>query len=629
MTYQINLTNGSLLTEIVDSSIDQIATDITLIGKNVSGYGEYINENFIKILENFANESAPNNPLVGQIWFDTAENRLKVYDGNGFRIGAGPIVSGTQPLNLSQGDVWIDSVQNQLYFYDGVDLQLAGPIYKDIQGICGYKVDDILDTDGAGKTIVKLFVKNTLLGIYSADPLPFTPAVPIPGYTGDIYTGFNQGSLPGLKWRVTATSAEGLVDVIGNIKTPANFMKTDENTATTGTLSVVNSTPLLLGSDQNLEITTDVFATIFQNNSLNANFRLRVRNNAGYQDPITVLSQTKKFGIFKTNPAYTLDVGGDCRIAGNLVVDGGTTSISTTNLSIQDHQIELALNDDSSVSDSYADQGGIVLRGTTNHTILWDQATTAWKTSENFNLTSTSGTTPRYYRINGLPVIGFTGSIYELGAAITSAPGITSIGVQSSFVVDNLSMNDNTITAIDGPVVSGGSIDIRIEPKGAGNVELVGSPRITGMADPVFATDATTKQYVENYVRARNICLSMDITGLNNTQIADQLEQIAPASYYDLGTECRVHCTTQIISYPAVAIATTVSPVTTGDIVKEYIDVDKSDNAGPQPSEPVLKDITVNPLNLGLATVTVTRINKLFVLTSDSTTSIWQHVVDY
>lgn len=122
MTYQINLTNGSLLTEIVDSSIDQIATDITLIGKNVSGYGEYLNENFVKILENFANESAPNNPLVGQIWFDTAENRLKVYDGNGFRIGAGPIVSGTQPSNLSQGDIWIDSVQNQLYFYDGVDL---------------------------------------------------------------------------------------------------------------------------------------------------------------------------------------------------------------------------------------------------------------------------------------------------------------------------------------------------------------------------------------------------------------------------------------------------------------------------------------------------------------------------
>ena len=128
MSYKINRTDGSLLAEIVDSAIDQTATDLTLIGKNVSGYGEIINENFVKLLENFANTSAPNNPIAGQIWFDTAQNRLKVYDGNGFRIGSGPIVTGTPPTNLVQGDIWIDSVENQLHFFDGVDLQLAGPI---------------------------------------------------------------------------------------------------------------------------------------------------------------------------------------------------------------------------------------------------------------------------------------------------------------------------------------------------------------------------------------------------------------------------------------------------------------------------------------------------------------------
>lgn len=85
MTYKINKTDGSLITEVIDSAIDQTATDITLIGKNVSGYGEFINENFVKILENFANTSQPNNPLAGQLWFDTSENRLKVYDGLGFK----------------------------------------------------------------------------------------------------------------------------------------------------------------------------------------------------------------------------------------------------------------------------------------------------------------------------------------------------------------------------------------------------------------------------------------------------------------------------------------------------------------------------------------------------------------
>ena len=49
MAYKINKTDGSLLTEIVDSTIDQTASDLTLIGKNVSGFGECINENFIKL----------------------------------------------------------------------------------------------------------------------------------------------------------------------------------------------------------------------------------------------------------------------------------------------------------------------------------------------------------------------------------------------------------------------------------------------------------------------------------------------------------------------------------------------------------------------------------------------------
>lgn len=254
MTYKINKTDGSLLTEIIDSSIDQTATDITLIGKNVSGYGEFINENFIKILENFANTSQPNNPIIGQLWFDTADNRLKVYDGNGFKNGSGPIVAGTQPTNLIQGDLWIDSNENQLYFYDGTDLQLAGPVYKNTQGISGFEVETIYDVNGVPRVIVKLWVAQVLLGIFSKEVLPFTPVQEIPGFAGEINPGFNQSTLSGIKFNVTSSAADALIDPLGESRTTESFMKTYGNSLTIGSVTIQNSQPLFLGPSSDYEI---------------------------------------------------------------------------------------------------------------------------------------------------------------------------------------------------------------------------------------------------------------------------------------------------------------------------------------------------------------------------------------
>lgn len=263
MTYKINKTDGSLLAEIIDSSVDQTASDITLIGKNVSGYGEFINENFVKILENFANTSQPNNPVVGQIWFDTADNRLKVYDGNGFKNGSGPIVSGTQPTNLIQGDFWINSAENQLYFYDGTDLQLAGPLYKDSQGISGFEVETIYDVNSVPRVIVKLWVGQVLLGIFSKEVLPFTPVNEIPGFSGEIGPGFNQSTLSGLKFNVTSASSDALIDPLGEIRTTEDFMSTYKNTLTIGTVTInsSNSAQLILGQSSDYEIRVETALT--------------------------------------------------------------------------------------------------------------------------------------------------------------------------------------------------------------------------------------------------------------------------------------------------------------------------------------------------------------------------------
>ena len=146
MSYRINRTDGELLIDLTDGIIDSTTTDLTLIGKNYKGFGEYFNENFVKLLENFASTSQPTNPMVGQMWYDKQDARLKVYDGTVFKAASGSVVAASQPSNLTTGDIWIDNENNKLYLWDGTDLVLVGPNYDAGQGKTGFETASQLDT---------------------------------------------------------------------------------------------------------------------------------------------------------------------------------------------------------------------------------------------------------------------------------------------------------------------------------------------------------------------------------------------------------------------------------------------------------------------------------------------------
>jgi len=88
MAYNINLSKGDLLTVVEDGTADISSASVALVGKNFPGYGEYINENFVHMVENFAGTNAPANQLTGQLWYDTANNVLKVWDATAW-ISAG------------------------------------------------------------------------------------------------------------------------------------------------------------------------------------------------------------------------------------------------------------------------------------------------------------------------------------------------------------------------------------------------------------------------------------------------------------------------------------------------------------------------------------------------------------
>ena len=107
-------------------------------------------------------------------------------------------------------------------------------------------------------------------------------------------------------------------------------------------------------------------------------------------------------------------------ISGNLTVDGTTTNINSTNLVVEDKNI--VLGDTGTPTDTTADGGGLTLKGATDKTFNWVDATDAWTSSENFNLL-----TGKVYEIAGTSVLSGT----TLGSGVTGS-SLTSVGTITS-----------------------------------------------------------------------------------------------------------------------------------------------------------------------------------------------------
>jgi len=131
MPYTLDRFDGTTLVTLADGVVDN-TTDLQLVGRNVAGYGEIQNENFIKLLENFARaDTPPSKPLVGQLWFDKNQDKFRpaVFDGTQWRTLGVVQVTSVEPNNRKEGDLWWDSTNNQLYGWtaDGDQHVLIGP----------------------------------------------------------------------------------------------------------------------------------------------------------------------------------------------------------------------------------------------------------------------------------------------------------------------------------------------------------------------------------------------------------------------------------------------------------------------------------------------------------------------
>lgn len=169
MSYQLDRFNGTFLVNVNDGSIETNSTDIRFVGKNYAGYGEVQNENFLHLLESFANTTPPPRAISGQIWYDSLNKKLRYYDGARFRLAGGAETGTIAPSGLVEGEFWFDTSSKQLYTWSGTEFVLIGPEASPELGVAAASPQVVKDTLGTNHTILRFFAGGRVIALISED----------------------------------------------------------------------------------------------------------------------------------------------------------------------------------------------------------------------------------------------------------------------------------------------------------------------------------------------------------------------------------------------------------------------------------------------------------------------------
>ena len=330
MAYKINNTFGTLLVTLADGTIDVATTDLTLIGKGYAGFGEKLNENLVKLLENFNNTSAPANKVQGQMWYDKTNNQINVYTGSKWKPVGSTSNSATAPTNAVQGDMWFDTTNTQLYVYTGSAWTLIGPTTVAGSGVTQVFAESPEDNTGVKRSILKMVANDTVVGVVSN--LAFTPSSTETLGAALVSAGFSsiaQGiqlssTVSSAKFRGTATDSDALGGVAA-----AHYLRSNANETTSGTLGILTDTGLTIGagSDVTMSLSSDDF-TIAQTTQ-DKDIIFTVNDGGTTKEALRITGATGRIEHLRV---------------GDLTVDGTNTIINTSTLSVEDNIIELNRN---------------------------------------------------------------------------------------------------------------------------------------------------------------------------------------------------------------------------------------------------------------------------------------------
>jgi hypothetical protein len=249
-SYEVRFSDPSKLDAIIvpamPPGINTVDTSLSLVGRGYPNYGQKIAENFLHLLENFSSALPPENPVEGQLWYDTSDPNkkvLRIMDGtssstrwpsaNGiYQQGTDPMLESFVSLNI--GDIWVDTANTQLKIFNSNDWVTVGPITGGAE-ITGPVVESIEDTTGTYHRVIVNYVngdssvaaKSGAIAIIS--DTAFTPKMVIPGFSR-IVAGVNLSSLASSIFNGTAQAAKNLITTANETVSADLFLRKDDQT---------------------------------------------------------------------------------------------------------------------------------------------------------------------------------------------------------------------------------------------------------------------------------------------------------------------------------------------------------------------------------------------------------------